>query len=152
MPSAARGKLHPMSELFEADVNYLAVVLGALAVQPLGALWYSMLFSSRWMQLRGYSEADVQGDASPAVYAIPLLASFITAYGLARLVDMVGADSIGDCLAIAAFVWVSFAAMVQVTQINFSPRVTDKVSLFGIEGGYQLASFLIIGAIIGAFQ
>jgi Protein of unknown function (DUF1761) len=139
-------------DLFEADVNYLAVILGAIAVQPLGFLWYSQLFGTRWMQVRGYSEDDVRGDATSAVYVVPLFVAAVIAYGLARLVDMVGADSVGDCIAVAAFVWVSFAAAVQAGQINFSPHATNKVAVFGIEGGFQLASFVIIGAIIGAFQ
>jgi Protein of unknown function (DUF1761) len=139
-------------DLFEADVNYLAVILGALAVQPLGFIWYSQLFGARWMQVRGYSEADVRGDATPGVYVVPLIVAAVIAYGLARLVDMVGADSVGDCIAVAAFVWISFAATVQAGQINFSPHATNKVTVFGIEGGFQLASFVIIGAIIGAFQ
>ena len=141
-----------MSDLFEADVNYLAVILGTLAAQMLGFAWYSALFSRRWMAARGYSESDVRGDANPAVYAVPLVVAALIAYGLSRLVDMVGADSVGDCVAVAAFVWVSFAASVQAGQINFSPNVNNKVAVFAIEGGYQLISFLIIGAIIGAFQ
>ena len=140
-------------DLFEADVNYLAVALAAIAAQPLGFLWYSQLFGKQWMRLRGYTLEDVQGDASPAiVYAVPLVTGLVIAYGFARLCDMVGADSVGDCIAIAAFAWLSFAATVQAMQINFSPHATNKVALFGVEGGFQLASFVLIGAIIGAFQ
>jgi Protein of unknown function (DUF1761) len=139
-------------DLFEADVNYLAVVLAGLAAQPLGFLWYSQLFGRQWMAARGYSEQDVQADARPAVYLVPLVAALVIAYGFARLCDMVGADSVGDCIAVAAFVWISFTATVQAMQINFSPTASDKVAVFGIEGGFQLASFVLIGAIIGAFQ
>lgn len=140
-----------MGDLFEADVNYLAVVLGAIAVQPLGFLWYGRLFQSAWMEQRGLTRADGEG-GGPVLYAMPFVAALLIAYGFARLDDMVGADSVGDCIATAAFAWVSFAGTVQAIQITFSPRVPNKVRLFGIEGGYQLASFLIIGAIIGAFQ
>lgn len=137
--------------LFEADVNYLAVVLGGIAAQPLGALWYSKLFGAMWMRRRGYTAADIQGGGS-AGYVVGFIASLVVAYTLARLVDMVGADSVGDCIAIAAFVWAGFAATVQATQIAFSPKATSPAALFAIEGGYQLASFVLIGAIIGAFQ
>ena len=82
----------------------------------------------------------MQGEIGPAVYLVPLVASVVIAYTLARLVDMTGADSVGDCIAIAAFVWVGFAATVQAIQINFSPKVPSRVTLFGIEGGFQLAS------------
>ncbi len=137
--------------LFDADINYLAVVLAGVAAQPLGFLWYGMLFGDPWRALRGVSEEEATG-SSTALYLVPLVCSLVIAYGLARLVDMVGADSVGDCIAVAAFVWISFAATVQLTQINFSPAVTGKAALFGIEGGYQLACFVIAGAIIGCFQ
>jgi len=81
-----------------------------------------------------------------------LIAALVIAYGFARLADMVGADSVGDCIALAVFAWVSFTATVQAMQINFSPGVTNKASLFAIEGGFHLVSFAVIGAIIGAFQ
>ena len=141
-----------MSELFEADVNYLAVTLAGLAAQPLGFLWYGPVFGQRWMALRGYTEEQVQGDASPTVYFVPLVAALVIAYGIARLCDMTGAESFGDCLAIAAFCWGGFAATVAAMQINFSPLAKNKPGLFAIEGGYYLASFLIAGAIISAFQ
>lgn len=140
-----------MADLFEADVNYLAVVLAALAAQPLGFLWYGRLFNEAWMGQRGLTRADAEGGGA-AVYLVPIVCTLLIAYGLARLVDMVGADTVGDCLAIAAFVWVGFAGTVQLVQINFSPKVPNKAKLFAIEGGYQLAVFLIAGAIIGAFQ
>ena len=139
-----------MDGLFDADVNYLAVVLAALAAQPLGAVWYAKLFGEPWMRMRGLTRADAEG--GPLPYLATLAAALVTAYGLARLVDMVGADDVGECIAIAAFVWISFAGAVQATQITHSPKAQSKVALFGIEGGYQLASFVVMGAIIGAFQ
>ncbi len=136
--------------LFEADVNYLAVLIGGVAAQPLGALWYSpALFATPWMRLRGYSQEDVAGGGGVG-YVVAFVASLVVAYGLARLCDMVGADSVGECIAIGAFAWVSFAGAVQATQLAFSR--TRSPALFAIEGGYQLASFVLIGAIVGLFQ
>ena len=136
--------------LFDADINYLAVILGAIAAQPLGALWYSRaVLGTRWMELRGYTEQDVaEGGRTP--YVVAFLAALVIAYSLARLVDMVGADSVGECIAVAAFVWAGFAATVQATQIAFSPR--RSLGLFSVEGGYQLTSFVVIGLIVGLFQ
>ena len=138
--------------MFEADVNYLSVIIAAILVQALGFAWYSMSFQQAWMQARGISETDVQGEEpTSATYMVPLLCSIVIAYTFARLADMTGADTIGYCLALAAFVWAGFAGTVQLIQINFSPRA-DKVPTFLIEGGYQLGSFLIVGLVIGLFQ
>jgi hypothetical protein len=140
-----------MSELFEADVNYLAVILATIATQALGFLWYGKVFYKPWVAARAIDPSEGE-DPGPAIYLVPLVCALVVAYTLARLVDMTGADSVGDCIAIAAFVWVGFAGTVQLTQINFSDAKVKRVPTFLIEGGYQLASFLIIGAIIGAFQ
>lgn len=40
----------------------------------------------------------------------------------------------------------------QAIQITHSPKAQDRIALFGIEGGYQLAAFVVMGASIGAFQ
>jgi hypothetical protein len=137
--------------LFEADVNYLAVILGALAVQVLGFLWYGSLLRKPWVAARGVDVSEGE-NPSPVIYLVPLLCALAIAYGLARLVDMVGADDIGDSIALAAFVWVLFAGPVQLIQINFSETKVKRATTFAIEGGYQLASFVIIGAVVGAFQ
>ncbi len=141
-----------MENLFEADVNYWPVVLAAAAAQVLGFLWYGPLFGRPWMSIRGYTQADVEGGAGVAVYVVPVITALLLAYVLARLVDMVGAENVGESIAVAAFAWLGFAATVQAVQINFTPKQGRKPALFAIEGGYQLATFLIAGAIIGAWQ
>jgi hypothetical protein len=140
-----------MSELFEADVNYLAVILATIATQVLGFLWYGKVFSDSWVAARAI-DLSKEENPGPVIYLVPLLCALVIAYTLARLVDMTGADSVGDCIALAAFVWVGFAGTVQLTQINFSEAKVNRLRTFLIEGGYILACFLIIGAIIGAFQ
>ena len=140
--------------MFEADVNYLAVVLGAVATQVLGFLWYGKVFYKPWVAARAVDEAPEAGEqgGSSAVYIVPLVCALVIAYTFARLADMTGAGDVADCLALAGFVWVGFAGTVQLIQVNFSEAKVDKPKAFIIEGGYQLASFLIIGAIVGAFQ
>ncbi len=138
--------------MFEADVNYLAVLIGGIAAQPLGFLWYGPLFSKSWMEARGYTDADFEGsEDSPVPYVFALALALVIAYTLARLADMTGADSVGDCVALAAFVWAGLAGSVQAVQIVFN-QMHSKLGTFLIEGGYQLTSFLIMGLAIGCFQ
>lgn len=143
-----------MSELFEADVNYLAVILGAVATQVLGFLWYGKVFYKPWVDARAVDEAPEAGEqgGSPAVYLVPLACAIVIAYSFARLADMAGAGDVGECVALAAFAWIGFAGTVQLIQVNFSETKVNKPKAFLIEGGYQLASFVIIGAVVGAFQ
>ena len=140
-----------MDSLFEADVNYLAVILAVIATQVLGFLWYGRVFDEAWVSARAI-DLSKEENPGPVVYVVPLLCALVIVYSLARLVDMTGADSVGDCIAIAAFTWIGFAGTVQLTQINFSEAKVNRLHTFLIEGGYILACFLIAGAILGAFQ
>lgn len=134
---------------FEADVNYLAVVLGAIAAQPLGALWYGPLFGERWMELRGYTKEDIE-DGGGIAYFIGFAGHLVMAYAIARLADMTGAANVGESMLLAGFIAASFVVTVLATQIAFSPRRSH--ALLGIEGGYQFTAIVVIGAIVGAFQ
>ena len=140
-----------MDGLFEADVDYLAVVLGALAAQVLGFLWYGKLFYKPWVAARALDPSEGE-NPGPVIYVVPLICALLIAYTLARLADMTGAGDIGEGIALGAFVWVGFAGTVQLMQINFSEAKVKRVPTFAIEGGFQLATFVIMGAIIGCFQ
>jgi hypothetical protein len=140
-----------MDGLFDADVNYLAVILGALAAQVLGFLWYGKLFYKPWVAARAIDPSEGE-NPGPIIYVVPLVCALVIAYTLARLVDMVGAEDVGECVAIGAFCWAGFAGTVQLMQINFSEAKVKRVPTFLIEGSYHLANFVVMGAIIGAFQ
>jgi hypothetical protein len=103
------------------------------------------------MAARGYTEPDVEAGAGPAVYLLAFALTLLVAYALARLVDMVGADSVADCIGVAAFAWAGLAGAVQGTQILFS-NARSKLTTLAIEGGYQLATFVLIGLVLGLFQ
>lgn len=146
--------------VFDADVNFLAVLLAGIAAQPLGFFWYSPSgLGSAWMRLRGYTKEDAEGGGG-GLYALVFLAALLTAYVMARVVDMVGADSVIDCVGVAALLWAGFAGPVQATQILFTPQralgtaapLPGRAGLLAVEGGYQLVTFMVMGLIIGLFQ
>lgn len=58
-----------MAEELIVNVNWLAVITGAVAAYALGALWYSpKMFGTKWMQGVGLSESD-KGPMMPAMIA-----------------------------------------------------------------------------------
>jgi hypothetical protein len=115
-----------------ADVNYLAVLIAAIAVQPLGFLWYGKLFSARWMALRGYDATDHEGGGPGLGYALAFGLSLIEFFVLSYVVDWAFADSVLECIAIAAFMWLGFVAPVMGMAVIFSDRAS--FALFAIEG------------------
>ena len=65
-------------------VNYIAVVVAAVAIFILGGLWYSpVLFAKRWVKLIGKTEEEMKASSAPA----PLM--FLAAFVCGFLVSLV---------------------------------------------------------------
>lgn len=128
------------------DVNWLGIVLAAIASMALGMVWY-MALSKQWMGALGKSREEIQagGTVSPFVWAI--LAQLVMAYFIAKLTPLV----MGDLdwvkgMMMGAHVWVGFILTSMVLNHRYQGQ---KWSLTVIDGGYLLGVVLIQGAVLG---
>ena len=59
------------------DLNWLAVIVAAIAYFAIGALWYSPpVFGTAWMSAGGVSAEEIEGGPGAAVYAVPLVGAW----------------------------------------------------------------------------
>jgi hypothetical protein len=129
-------------------VNYIAVMIAALAGFGLGAVWY-MVLAKPWMHAVGKTEADrPQGSAQVVLFAIAIVALFIMALMLAGVMGHLGDITIRGGVISGFFVWLGFVITTMGVNHAFSGA---KPMLTLIDGGYWLAVLLIQGAVIGAF-
>lgn len=138
----------------EISVNYLAVVLAAVAFMILGFLWYSpILFAKPWMRLKGYSADELKREQSKMgpLYGVSFLMALLTAYVLYHI--MAFSQSYYDYpelmtgLTSAFWVWLGFIFPTQVTSQIFGEK---KWKLLAIDTGYQLAGVLIMGIVLAS--
>lgn len=101
------------------------------------------------MRLSKVKESDTK-DGAGAGYVISFIAALIVGLILSHIIDYVGADDALEGLATGALVWLGFVTTVQATDRVFSN--TPSAPLYLINTGYQLISFLIMGAILGVWQ
>ena len=132
-------------------VNYLAVLVSAVAIFILGGLWYSKaLFANKWIALMGKSEEELKTAAKPG--AMPLVIAFICSllisWTMAIIVNHFGHEP-GMGLAVAFHCWLGFAAPTSFATATFSGQ---PKALWLINSGYNLVSFLIAGAILGMWH
>ena len=71
-----------------AQVNWIAVVLGAMFSMLLGFLWYGPLFGKLWLRSIGKKQEELSSNAGMYVFAF--LAALVSAYVLAVLVAALG--------------------------------------------------------------
>jgi hypothetical protein len=133
-------------------VNLWAVLSAAAATMVIGFLWYSpFLFAKPWMIAMGYDPADkdriaaMQKTAGPK-YGIAFLASLLTAFMLGKIIFNLAISTALYGMKVGFAVWLAFVMTVQLTDMLFGNRPRN---LFLINTGYQLACYLVMGAILG---
>ena len=134
----------------EVQVNYLAVIVMAVAVQAVGALWYSpLLFSKAWVADVGISEEKLKegGAARPMIGA--LVASLVMAYVLAHFVVYTKSTTVATGLQCGFWTWLGFVATSIGTNYLFERR---PLRLFLVNSGYNLVSLLGMGAVLAVWQ
>lgn len=137
------------------SLNYLAVLVAALAGIVLGFLWYSpLLFAKPWMREMGYDPNDkakikeMQKSAGPA-YLASFAASLISAFTLALFFHWLHVQDLHIGLMASFHIWLGFVATVQLTGALF---MKQSMKLFAINTGYQLTCYLAMGAILALWR
>ena len=137
----------------DVDVNWLAVLVAAIAAMPLGAVWYSpMLFARPWMRAIGKSEEEMRtrsGPGLPYLLVLAFVAWLVVAYVLSWIVDWAEANSVVEGLAVGFLCFFGFVLTGMAVNTAFAGRGRD---LLLIDGGHLLLVLLVQGAIVGAWQ
>jgi hypothetical protein len=137
--------------MYPVEVNYLAALVSAVLAFLLGAVWYGKLFARPWMDAQGFTQDDLHETPREMgkTYAMTFISYLFMAVVLAILIDLVDPPDVGRGLWLASLVWFGFMVPATLTGVLFSRA---KFRLFYIDGAYQLASALVMGAILTAWQ
>ena len=132
-------------------VNLWSVLVAAVATMILGFLWYSpLLFAKPWTVAMGYdpndkAKMDEMRKGAGKLYGITFVASLISAFVLAKIIDVTTVNSALYGMKIGFAVWLGFVTTVQLTSTLFKKR---PIKLYLIDTGYQLVCYLAMGAIL----
>jgi Protein of unknown function (DUF1761) len=132
-----------------AGINYLAILIAAVASWLAGAAWYTAL-AKPWTAAIDMTPEQMQecrkgaGAFLPFVYAF--LAALVIAWVLAGLLGHLGPVTLRSGLISGLFCWAGFVFPMLVNN-RFAMR---SPKLLVIDGGYWLVVLVLSGAIIGA--
>lgn len=129
-------------------VNIWAVIVSAVVSMALGFLWYSpIMFGKAWMKLSKVDPQKVKqaNKNMPKLYSIMFVATLVTVYVLAQLIDLTLASTTLDGVELAALVWAGFVAATGVSMMLFEGK---SWKLFFINTGFTLVSLLLSGVIL----
>jgi surface polysaccharide O-acyltransferase-like enzyme len=132
-------------------VNLWPVLVAAIATMILGFLWYSpILFAKPWTLAMGYdlndkAKMDEMRKGAGKLYGITFVASLLSAFVLAKIIDVTTVSAVLYGMKIGVAVWLGFVTTVQLTSTLFKRR---PIKLYLIDTGYQLVCYLVMGAIL----
>ncbi|MBA2250284.1 MAG: DUF1761 domain-containing protein [Chitinophagaceae bacterium] len=134
-----------ISALF-SNINWLAVLLGAVGYFLLGAVWYSFLFQKSWIKHAGVNMNDPNGKKGMAqIMMTSFVLMFICSIGLAILAEKLMLSGWMNGVKLGALTGICFSA----TAISIS-YIYEKRSaeLHLINGAYNIVGSIIAAVII----
>jgi polyferredoxin len=135
------------------DINYLAVLVSAIASMVLGMIWYNpSVFGSTWMKLSKLSEKDMEKAKQGGMgwrYFLALVGSLVTAYVMAHFVDYLDAVDVSGGLQAGFWIWLGFVATVMLGSVLWENK---GWKLYWLNAIYHLINLEIIGVILSVWH
>ena len=133
-----------------SNLNFLAVLVAAFSAFFIGWIWYGPLFGKKWMELNGFTKENMSQKKwlpLPLIMGINYIATLLAAFSLAMFLGT-ESDAVFGMFAglmIAVF-WIA------TSRLNDVLYEQKPMGLFWINVGYNVAIYVIMGAIIGAWK
>jgi hypothetical protein len=130
-------------------INHWAVLVSAVLLWILGAIWYSpALFVKPWMAALGIvPDAPKKGLAAGMISS--LIGDVLAAFVLLHFIHWSGAASFGAGAFIGFLSWLGFIVATQFPQGIYENR---PLSLFAINSGYWLVGLPIVGGLLAVWR
>ena len=131
-------------------INYMAVVVAAVASFVVSWIWFGPLFGKKWMHLHGKTHADTAGMKMPmGSMAMEFIATLVTAYVLARFVTLLGVMDVTNAIHLTVWIWLGFVAAIMVGEVLWEDK---KWELFWIKAAGRFVSILVMTVILGVWH
>ena len=135
-------------------INYLAVLVSAIANMVLGFLWFGPLFGKSWMALSGVSvpspeQRKKMGPLYLLAFVAALIMAFVMAHALYFASTVLQVSGVSAGLQAGFWNWLGFVAVVTLGMVLWEGK---SWKLWAIINGYWLVSLLVMGVILGVWQ
>jgi uncharacterized membrane protein len=136
-----------------SDLNWLAVLVAALAYFALGALWYAPpVFGKMWMAAGGMAMPEAGTRPSPAIYLTPLVGSVLSAIALGMLAEATDTETLQQGIALGLVVAIGFAVSITFVTAQFESEKPKPMVWGAVNAGYHVVGNLVAAIIIASWQ
>lgn len=132
-----------------STLNWWAIIVSSISAFVLGGIWYSpLMFGNAWMKVAGMTE-EMAKQANPAkIYGGAFALTLLAAINLGMFLNAPNVD-LAFGIAAGAATGIGWVAPAFGVVYLFEQRPTLH---WFINGAYWVVTFIIMGAIIGAWR
>jgi hypothetical protein len=136
-----------MATVFDT-LNWWAIIVAAVSAFVLGGVWYSpLMFGNAWMKVAGMTEESVKLGNPGKIYGGAFVLTLIAAVNLAMFLGPKSDLAFG--IAAGAATGIGWIVPAFGVVYFFEQRPTLQ---WFINGAYWVVTFIVMGAIIGAWH
>lgn len=131
-------------------INYMAVLVAAIANLIVAGLWYSpLLFGPSWVAAQGLQGEDLNKSIALKGYVIAALSGFLRAYTLACLVGVIGIQGLGEGLKLGGWIGLGIVAVTLAPQYYFQQK---SRLLFLIDAVQAVVAIMVSASIVAIWR
>lgn len=132
------------------DLNWVAVVVAALAAFAVGAVWYSEgVFGKAWMKAAGLKKEDAKKGNMPLIMGVSLVTVVVTSTALAVLFDVLALEGVVNGALLGALAAVGFIVSNKTMHSLFEQKPNDYLWITGLG---DVVSLAVMGGVLGLFS
>jgi Protein of unknown function (DUF1761) len=136
-----------------SDLNWLAVLVAALAYFAVGALWYApRVFGTIWATAGGLRLPEPGTRPSPAIFVTPLIGSVLSAIALAMIAEASRTDTFKEGIVLGLVVAIGWAASIAFVTAQFETGKPKPMVWGAVNAGYHVVGNLLAAIIIASWQ
>jgi len=139
-----------------SSINWLAVLVAAVAFFILGALWYGPLFGKKWQSGVGLSYEEMKNANMGKLFGSAFVFALIISFGMAMFFFGFAAEP-GCEVTMTADMGAMYGLMTGIfflfPSISMNYLFARKsASLMLIDSGYHIVAYTLVGVILAAWQ
>jgi hypothetical protein len=141
-----------MDYSFLTSINYVAVIISAVAIFFAGSVWFSALFGKIWVHELSRHNITIQAPSSAKLalcMGLTFLQNNIMAFAMACLVSLTHSTTCASGLMLGLIVALGFAATAIGGVFTWESR---SVKLFLIDAGYPMVGIILSAIILSVWR
>ena len=134
------------------NINYIAVLVAAIASFAFGALWYgNALFGKSWQKELGFTDEYLKEGNMGKIFGSSFLLMLLMSFGMGMLVQGHYTEEVNWLGGLYHGLYVGALFVATGYGINMLYQ-RKTLKLWAIDSGYQVIILAIMGAILGAWH